>query len=373
LTNLAIEARNISLSFGSRTVLCDVSLHVSQGEFLSIVGPSGCGKTVFLKTLCDVVSPSSGEVLSNNVPIKGRSATEHGIVMVWQSLALFPHMNVEENVSFALSVQRIQGRERQARVSDALDAVGLLPLAQRGVKNLSGGEKQRLALARALAIRPQVLLLDEPMRGLDYNLRKEVISHIKSLHLRYSMAVVLVTHDLDEAFLHSNRVAIMSDGKLLQIAAPQQILSEPSSAVVARLTGSNCNLISVTVNRMHDNFADVTVGDRTITVTIAPWTQWGDRVNATAAVIVEPCDVNIAKPDGGTGLAARVTGRQQTHWGEILELDCNGAGTMRCERVSDAVVSPISVGENVSVTWKAEHARLIPLGRQPTEGITARD
>lgn len=361
--DLALEARNISQCFGTRRVLFDICLRVSQGDFLSIIGPSGCGKTVLLKTLCGIIAPFSGEVLSNDVPIAGVSAREHGIVMVWQSLALFPHMNVEENVSFALSVQGVQGRELKLRVSDALDAVGLMALAQRGVKNLSGGEKQRLALARALAIRPRVLLLDEPMRGLDYSLRKEVIRHIKSLHLRYGMAVVLVTHDLDEAFLHSNRVAIMSAGKLLQIDRPEIVVSEPASAMVARLTGTNKNLINVTVNSIQNGIAEVTASNRAFLVTIACWVKFHYEIGAIAAVIVEPCHVFIAKTDSGVGLLGRVAGLRQTHWGEIVELNCDGVGMIRCERIAGSVSESISVGENVLVAWKPEHAYLLPLNQ----------
>lgn len=356
-----LEARDIDFWIGSRQILRSVSLSLAAGEFVSILGPSGCGKTVLLKTLCGVESPRSGVVTSERGEVKSQSAAQHGVVMVWQSLALFPHMTVGENVAFGLQAQGLVRAEIESRTSEALRAMQLSQLAGRDVRRLSGGEAQRVAVARAIALRPRVLLLDEPTRGLDPGLRREVFRHVKNLNAEMNIAILMVTHDVDEALLHSNRIIAMKEGRALQAAPPDEMLRAPNSAAVARLFGRSNLFLGTLRGQARGTHAQVEIAGlmmETCPLSSAPTVI---DAGASVALMIQPEDILIDRAGGADSLHATIESIYRRHWGNQILLYSEELGLLRCEQRGGAEDSHISVGERVKIHWRRETGRLLPL------------
>jgi putative spermidine/putrescine transport system ATP-binding protein len=234
----ALVVDGVRKSFGAQPVVQDVSLTVAPGEFLTLLGPSGCGKTTTLNLIAGFLRPDSG-----NIRLDGREVTDvpvfrRGIGMVFQDYALFPHRTVAENVAFGLRMRRVPRAEIAARVAEALALVQLSGLDARRPGQLSGGQRQRVALARALVIRPAVLLLDEPLSNLDLKLREDMRLEISGLQRKLGITTVLVTHDQGEALVMSDRVAVMRQGRVVQIADPATIYDKPADRFVAEFIGT---------------------------------------------------------------------------------------------------------------------------------------
>lgn len=237
----AVSLRTVSKYFTSNAAeakaLDDVSLDISEGEFFTLLGPSGCGKTTTLRLIAGFEMPSSGEVWIGGVNNTSIPPFRRRVNTVFQSYALFPHLTVEENIAFGLSVKKVPKAEHKKRVEDALRLVRLSDKSTRRPRSLSGGQQQRVALARALVNRPSVLLLDEPLGALDLQLRKEMQVELRGMQKELAITFVLVTHDQEEALTMSDRIAVMSSGHVLQIGSPSQIYEQPSTAFGARFIG----------------------------------------------------------------------------------------------------------------------------------------
>ena len=232
----------IAKRYGSITAVQDVSVEVAQGEFLGLLGPSGCGKTTTLQMIAGFEAPSSGRILLDGRDLTGVAAAKRGIGLVFQSYALFPHMNAAENVAFGLDMRRVPKAERRRRVTEALDLVHLAHLADRFPRNMSGGQQQRVALARALVIEPRLLLLDEPLSNLDAKLREEMQVELRDLQRRVGVTTILVTHDQAEAMALCDRVAVMQAGRLVQVDAPWRAYDAPVDGFVADFLGRSNRL-----------------------------------------------------------------------------------------------------------------------------------
>ncbi len=236
-----LELDRVTVRLGGRTVLDDVSLSVGAGELLPILGPSGCGKTTLLRVVAGLVRPKRGRVTLGervfNDPRPRVPAHERGVAMVFQQLALWPHLTVARNLSFGLEARKVPEAERTTRVADALASVDLAGFEARRPDELSGGERQRVALARALVANPDVLLLDEPLSSVDAMLRDELLSVIRTVHRRLGVTTLYVTHDRDEAMALGRRVAVMTDGRLVQVDAPEALHRRPANRFVARVSG----------------------------------------------------------------------------------------------------------------------------------------
>lgn len=220
-----------------------IGLEVGHGEFLSLLGPSGCGKTTTLRIIAGFEAPTSGRVLLDGEDITARRAFERPVNTVFQDYALFPNMNVQENIEFGLSLRRMASAERERKAKQALELVGLPDKAKARVTSLSGGQRQRVALARALVCEPQLLLLDEPLSALDASLREHMQSELKRLQKELGTAFVMVTHDQTEALSISDRIAVMNKGRIEQVATPATLYDRPASRFVASFIGTT-NLIS---------------------------------------------------------------------------------------------------------------------------------
>ena len=232
-----VRFERVSKRFGALAAVDDVTLDIAQGEFFALLGPSGCGKTTLLRLLAGFETPSAGRILLDGTDIAAVPPYRRPINMMFQSYALFPHLNVDKNVGFGLRQEKIARNEIAARVEEMLALVRLSGYGKRRIDQLSGGQKQRVALARALIKRPRVLLLDEPLAALDKKLRGETQFELKEVQRKLGTTFIIVTHDQDEAMTLADRIAIMQAGKLAQVASPAEIYEKPSSRWVADFIG----------------------------------------------------------------------------------------------------------------------------------------
>ena len=241
-----LELQHIRKTYGTTAVVDDLSLQLKKGELVTLLGPSGCGKTTTLRMIAGFVDLSDGAITIDGKEISGARRTvppEHrGMSMIFQSYAIWPNMTVAENVAFGLDVRRVPADESRRRVAEMLDVVKLGALAQRYPAELSGGQQQRVALARAMVVRPEVLLLDEPLSNLDANLREEMAGEIRRLHDEFGFTTVYVTHDQTEAMTISDRIAVLNLGKLEQIDTPWNLYNRPRTRFVAGFIGQT-NLV----------------------------------------------------------------------------------------------------------------------------------
>ncbi len=221
----------------ARPSVSNFTLAIEKGEFISLLGPSGCGKTTTLRMIAGLIEPTSGRIDLDGQELTGTPVHQRGMGLVFQNYALFPHLDVQENVAFGLTVRKTAKSEVKERVKEALDLVRLGDLAGRRIKQLSGGQQQRVALARALVIRPKVLLLDEPLSNLDAKLRDTMRDEIRSIQQKVAITTVFVTHDQDEALATSDRIVVMSVGNIEQVGTPESIYEHPANQFVANFIG----------------------------------------------------------------------------------------------------------------------------------------
>jgi spermidine/putrescine transport system ATP-binding protein len=248
-----IRLVGLSKRFGDARAVDHLDLEVHPGEFFAILGPSGCGKTTTLRLVAGLEAPTGGEILLDGRPLSGVPAHRRNVNTVFQNYALFPHLDVFDNIAFGLRRQRVRGARLRQRVTEALELVRLDGLAHRRPAELSGGQQQRVALARALVLRPAVLLLDEPLGSLDAKLRKQLQTELKTVQEQVGSTFLLVTHDQDEALRMSDRLAVMRAGRIEQVGTPRTLYDEPATVFVADFLGA-ANLLTVEV--------DAAAGDR---------------------------------------------------------------------------------------------------------------
>ena len=237
-----VELRSVTKRFGDVVAVDALDLGVRPGEFLSLLGPSGCGKTTTLRLIAGFEQPDEGEILIGGHDVAGLPPYRRDVNTVFQSYALFPHLSVLENVAYGLKQRRIARAERHARARTALELVQLPELGDRKPRQLSGGQQQRVALARALVLEPQVLLLDEPLGALDLRVRKRLQIELKRIQERVGITFVYVTHDQEEALAMSDRVAVMNEGRIEQLAPPREIYDAPATSFVTDFIGET-NLV----------------------------------------------------------------------------------------------------------------------------------
>ncbi|MDZ4095103.1 MAG: ABC transporter ATP-binding protein [Paracoccaceae bacterium] len=288
MTEIAVEARNAIKAFGQGDAavraLDDVSVQIRKGEFFTLLGPSGCGKTTLLRLIAGFETPTSGQILLDGQDITDLPPNKRPVNTVFQSYALFPHLTVLQNIGFGLEMLGRPRAEVKATAEKMLALVRMEAFASRKVAQLSGGQQQRVALARALAPQPKVLLLDEPLSALDLKLRKEMQVELKRLQLETGITFVFVTHDQEEALTMSDRIGVMSAGKIQQIGAPVDIYTRPVNRFVASFIGETnflpANAVGGRVTLQAGDVVDADPGTRSgaVTVTIRP-----EQVRITAA------------------------------------------------------------------------------------------
>ena len=239
--NIHLQLRNIKKSFGSTSVLKGIDLDVAQGEFITLLGASGCGKTTIIRIIAGLETPDEGQVLLDGQDITDLTPEKRNVNTIFQNYALFPHMNVADNISYGLKIRKVPKAERRARAEQMLDLVQMSGRADRKVSALSGGQKQRVAIARAVINEPKVLLLDEPLGALDLKLRREMQLELKRMQKKLGITFIYITHDQEEAINMSDRIAVMHEGLFEQIGTPDEVYYRPKTSYVANFVG-NANI-----------------------------------------------------------------------------------------------------------------------------------
>jgi putative spermidine/putrescine transport system ATP-binding protein len=348
MTSAYLSLENLSKDYGVGDPAVDrLDLAIGRGEFMALLGPSGCGKTTTLRMVAGLVEPTAGRILLDGDDLTSKPTHRRNIGMVFQNYALFPHMSVAANVAFGLEMRGVAAGEIRGRVAEALALVRLSGYEERRPKALSGGQQQRVALARALVIRPDLLLLDEPLSNLDAKLREEMRGEIREIQRRLGITTVFVTHDQTEALALSDRIAVMEKGRLAQLGTPEEIYERPASPFVARFVGRINALAAVAGadGRLRVDGAGVPAASRL-------------PEGARATVMVRPQHVQL-RPGGG-GLAGRITGL--TYVGDIVQVAVAGAGfAVVAERgTADPSWRGLAPGAEVGVGWPEAAALVFP-------------
>lgn len=332
-----LELDHVGKSFGPNTAVEEFSLAVSKGEFVSFLGPSGCGKTTTLQMIAGFLDLSQGTIRLEGKDLVAIPPAKRGLGIVFQSYALFPHMTAAENVAFGLEMRKVPQTERAERVRAALALVGLAGYEDRHPRRMSGGQQQRVALARAIVIRPNLLLLDEPLSNLDARLREDMQIELRQIQRNLGTTTILVTHDQIEAMSLSDRIVVMSKGKIEQIGTPQEVYERPASAFVAQFLGKT-NEFAAAVDRSSASPQLVAGGWR------APAPA---GVTGAATISIRPERIGF----GASGLAAKIQSRifQGNHWLFQCETECGPAIVIR---QNDGQAQP-EQGEAVHLAWQA--------------------
>ncbi|MBE9477126.1 MAG: ABC transporter ATP-binding protein [Proteobacteria bacterium] len=295
--NAFISFRNVNKFFGKYQAIDDVSLDISHGEFFSLLGSSGCGKTTLLRMLAGFEAVSSGEIYIDGQPMSGVPPHHRPVNMVFQNYAIFPHLNVRDNIAYGLRKQKLSRAKRNDMVDDMLELIKLPEYGDHKATQLSGGQRQRIALARALILKPKVLLLDEPLGALDKQLREQMQLELRALQKTVGITFVFVTHDQEEALTLSDRIAVMSEGRYLQVDTPTGLYENPVSREVASFIGT-MNFFDGTVTSIKDGNAVIKVdglGEVSAPVGTMPLMA-GNTV--TVAIRPEKFLLTDDKPDG---------------------------------------------------------------------------
>ena len=284
-----VELKNISVDFDGEQVLNGLNLAIRDKEFITLLGPSGCGKTTTLRLIAGFLEPDSGDVMFEGKKINGVPAYKRQVNTIFQRYALFPHLNVYENIAFGLRVKKLPEKEIKAKVAEMLKLVNLTGFEKRHIDTLSGGQQQRVAIARAIANHPKVLLLDEPLAALDLKLRKDMQKELKKIQRQLGITFIFVTHDQEEALTMSDRVVVMDGGVIQQVGTPQDIYNEPLNAFVADFIGES-NIVDGVMR--HDYVVEFS--GHTFDCLDKSF-----ETNEPVDVVVRPEDVDIVDSDKG--------------------------------------------------------------------------
>jgi putative spermidine/putrescine transport system ATP-binding protein len=341
----SVLLQNLTRTFGATRALDGLSIEIAPGELVALLGPSGCGKTTALRIVAGFETADAGSVLVNGKDISSVPAAKRDMGMVFQSYSLFPNMSARDNVAFGLRMRKIGAADRRKRAGDLLDMVGLAPQAKQYPHQLSGGQQQRVALARALAIEPRVLLLDEPLSALDAKVRLQLREQIRTLQQRLGTTTLFVTHDQEEALSMADRVGVMNQGRLEQIAAPDELYTDPATAFVAEFVG--------VMNRIPGELqpgGQVSVLGSTVPVR-------GHVPDETAAdVLVRPEGLHMEAVENGNGI---VTTR--TFLGSVTRVGVQLSGdvAVQVDRPSTEAAA-LAPGASVSVSLPAQPVLVAP-------------
>ena len=357
----AIRLDGVTKRFGSVLAVDNVTIEIEEGEFFSLLGPSGCGKTTTLRILAGFETPDEGSVYLRGEDVTLVQPNKRATNMVFQNYELFPHMTVFNNVAYGLKLKKVPKREITQRVNEMLDVVGVSGLDKRAADQLSGGQQQRVALARALINRPAVLLLDEPLSALDVKLRKRMQLELKTIQETLGTTFVYVTHDQEEALLMSDRVGIMDQGLLLQVAAPRTIYEQPADDFVADFVGT-LNELTLRIENLDGGRGLVATADRERIWIDVPG---GCSIGQTVRLAVRPEALKITpleRWDGSTDLSyVDGTVADVIYLGPFTQflIESDRLGRVVSQQVSDAGAAAIRPGMQVIVSWHPDTAFML--------------
>ena len=355
--NNDLEFIEVVKRFGSFTAVRNLNLTIKQGEFFSFLGPSGCGKTTILRMISGFIEPSEGDIRLGARSLAGLGPNVRPTALIFQNLALFPLMTVEENIGFGLEVRGVPLAERRRKVDAMLDLIALPGYASRRIDELSGGQKQRVAIARALAVEPEVLLLDEPLSALDLKLRQHMRAELRAIQQRTGVTFVYITHDQSEALAMSDRVAVMSQGRMEQVGVSAEIYNNPATAFVASFVGEN-NLFDGRIVAVSNGEAQIETAFGRLTGANPSGLKAGDE----GLLFVRPERLRLQPPSGGfyNTIASTVLG--EVFEGILVNISlANPAGTpVTLTMSNDGEVPEIREQSRIEVHFAADDARILP-------------
>jgi len=349
----SLTLENISAHYGSTQVLEDLSLNIAEGELVSLLGSSGCGKTTTLRLVAGFLEPTAGTIHLGDRDLTRLPAHARDIGLVFQTYALFPHLTVRDNVGFGLKQRKISSAERKKRVDTMIERVGLNDLADRHPANLSGGQRQRVALARALVIDPPLLMFDEPLSNLDAKLRVDMRVEIRRLQQANGTTALYVTHDQEEAFSISDRVAIMKGGRIMQLDTPEVLYSQPSSAFVANFVGFD-NMVEMEVVSDDGDMVQAQMsGGSLIALPKSQFTVPSKKFLFAA----RPEGLSVMTTEGTTGIPTKLGMR--TYIGRAYQYHCDTeAGTLLA---NGPQATPLPLGQAAMLVPQPEQCCLLPI------------
>lgn len=354
-----VKLRSISKTFGDRKVLDSLDLDLNDGEFVTLLGPSGCGKTTVLRMIAGFEEPDTGSITLEDAVLHDKPAHERPVNTVFQSYALFPHMNVYDNVAFGLRMEKVAKAEIHERVREVLEMVQLAHLSDRRPDQLSGGQQQRVAIARAVVKRPRVLLLDEPLSALDYKLRKQMQNELKRIQRRLGITFVFVTHDQEEALSMSDRVVVMREGGIEQIGTPREVYESPNTLFVARFVGEINQLAAQVIRPRPAGRIEIQVLDKRLELS----SHGREYVGGEAVqVLLRPEDMRLKLVDDPEGFPARVIERNYKGMtlDTVLELDSGQQMLVSEFFDEDDPDFDYRLGERVRVSWVPDWEIILP-------------
>lgn len=352
-----IELGSLTKRYGQVTAVDSIDLEIASGEFFTLLGPSGSGKTTTLMMLAGFAEPTSGSIRLDGRDIGPIPPERRGVGVVFQNYALFPHLTVRENLAFPLEMQRLGKDEIRSRVGDVLDLIKLPNVAERYPSQLSGGQQQRIAVARAVVSNPPVLLMDEPLGALDRNLREHLQTELRSLQRTLGVTVVYVTHDQTEAMVLSDRLAIMNEGGIEQVATPTVAYNEPESLFVANFLGDNNTLHAYSTER-----SDLIRFEGGVELACHPHELPTGR---SVVACVRPERIRIAGPEDGGALPGTVRERVFLGPRTTYTIAVPGVGTVDVNVPNDDVHAHQEVGDEVHVSWPSSALRVFEDRAEP--------
>lgn len=351
----------VTKRFGKVTAADALDLEVFRGEFLSMIGPSGCGKTTTMRLIAGLDQPDSGQIFIRGRRMEGIPPYQRNIGLVFQSFALFPHLNVLENVEFGLRMRGEPADRRKGKALRALRTVGMEDLARRRIDQLSGGQKQRVALARALVVEPALILLDEPLGSLDARLRMEMQSELKSLQRQMGITFIHVSHNQGEALVMADRIAVMNEGRFEQIGTPHEIYNEPRTRFVAEFVGRN-NIFEGEVAECGNGVARIRTPPGTFTVD----TRGRSFSEGQKVTFVVRADLMRSVNEGGeraeNAISGVIKGLEYAGSVVLIILELGAGQELKVEQhesLSQGGAAPRH-GANMTVTWTSSDAHLLP-------------
>ncbi|MGB3339554.1 MAG: ABC transporter ATP-binding protein [Devosia sp.] len=338
-----LDVQNLTKTFGTTTVVKGVSFAFDRGEFISLLGPSGCGKTTILRMIAGFESPTAGSIQVDGQDITHLKPNQRQLGMVFQSYALFPNLNVGDNIGFGLKISGMAAEERRSRTDEMLKLIGLAGFEKRYPYELSGGQQQRVALARAIAPRPRMLLLDEPLSALDAKIRVSLREEIRAIQLDLGITTVFVTHDQEEALSISDRIVVMNSGNIEQLGAPHEIYNKPATRFVATFVGQ-LNSIEATIVNPADN--TVSIDGQIVVFSHLPESA---AAGASIMLTLRPEVLSLVKRDD-TDIALTGTIADVTFLGSVIRLRVAlGKNIVSLDTFNDQRTAPPNRGEPVTI------------------------
>lgn len=351
----AIELDDVCCDFGKFRAVDHVSVHIKPGEFFSFLGPSGCGKTTILRMISGFNEPTKGVIRIGGQDMRGQRANQRPTALIFQNLALFPLMPIWENIAFGLEVRGVDKAKRRARAEELLALVELHDSADKMVSQLSGGQKQRVAIARALAVEPSVMLLDEPLSALDLKLRQHMRAELRAIQKRTGVTFIYITHDQGEALAMSDRVGVMSHGKLQQVADPRDIYNNPANGFVASFVGEN-NILAGDVKKLASGMANFATAIGTFRAKMGV-----EAKDKPVKLYIRPEHVTLSAKAGKEN-SVPVTIADVSFEGNFISVQAktkNGTNLVAELRNDGAATVPLA-GSQMHMTFAAERSSLLP-------------